>query len=1152
MRKSLGLIGLLLIPVFLMAAPIVAAEELLNYSHLGYNDEATNFLPSSYKGLLTPDTVGVKWSYSIYDDNLDPVAVLADDINNDGKIEVVVYYIEHPGKAEVVALDNFGNKLWNWSDYGEAPVVGMKMDIRDLDNDGKKEVIFIQTISHENEGYLRVLHGENGTEKWSYHTLDADPNWIRTVDRNGDGTYDVILGMEDPGSVLCINETGILQWNNTAPGESEYGAAIADIDNDGELEIVSQDEDLGVFVMNVSGEMEWYEGGQRGGGCPCVGNVTGDSNMEFPAIYDNIVTKEITMWSYDGNTGSVLWSYDGDAITEGQIGALGDLDDDGLIELIKGFSDGLRCYNAANGSLKWSYGSDFHENVYIIVDIDDDGDLEVVASSQNGYVYCFNSTGGIEWSFDTNGTLRGAPLAVADLDKDGYVELIAASYNKVYVLDGGWYCPEGCTCFAVGADSRSSYSQFNSTLQFLKQYRNDLDFVIYAGDMESVEINKEEYHDVQMQNLSSYWVMGNHEIDPGPGEEYIRDLYPSLNNTVNLFNDGRNSTYSFEYNNTHVVILDVYSEEPNGSVPYDGPQYNWLKEDLNTTDKNKKIFVVGHEPAYPENRHVGDSLDQYPDDRDALWELFDDYSVEAYFCGHTHYYSKNDSVLNVTQVDVGNMRWDSDSGDGNSTIALVVVNNSGSTVSVYSSDIEGSPFNLTDEFMVENSYVAEQDQENQENPETSPEDPSDWGKRAPILINNTVGGELTDYQILINVTYDSDMQLDFDDLRVRNVTSGEWVPYWIEDKVNGSWCKLWFNASYIPASSWLNDTYYLYYNNSTVSTTSDGDTTFIFFDHFEGTSLDINKWTIVGNPTITVNDSILTFQNAGSVAHWLYANYGGIGYNHRLETWARFSDNTQQNSIELSSDPTTDPWQNSLGIWTAWGEEIHSGLSRTEGVNVVSQDFPTTTVGEFKRYIIERNGVDDAMVYKIDTNEESVNISGTGLITGTAYAIIHGYYGHTNGNIKLDWLFIRKYYSPDPTTILGAEEVPSIDTSFTVTLPTGYTYAHFNLSGLWNASTQTNYPPEGQSDSQAFYNITNTGNVELTIRMKLNQTIPNVVLKADTDNDPTGAKEINSTYATLYENLAPGSSVNIWLWTDLFHAAEQQTNRTIEINVTQS
>jgi len=114
-------------------------------------------------------------------------------------------------------------------------------------------------------------------------------------------------------------------------------------------------------------------------------------------------------------------------------------------------------------------------------------------------------------------------------------------------------------------------------------------------------------------------------------------------------------------------------------------------------------------------------------------------------------------------------------------------------------------------------------------------------KKAPIHIDNTGGGAQTYYQVVLNITYDSDMNNDFSDIRVKNETSGEFVPYWIENKVNGSWCKLWFNASYIPASSWCNDTYYLYYGDPSASSESDGDATFEFFDDFEGCKLNAQK-----------------------------------------------------------------------------------------------------------------------------------------------------------------------------------------------------------------------------------------------------------------------------------------------------------------------
>lgn len=108
-------------------------------------------------------------------------------------------------------------------------------------------------------------------------------------------------------------------------------------------------------------------------------------------------------------------------------------------------------------------------------------------------------------------------------------------------------------------------------------------------------------------------------------------------------------------------------------------------------------------------------------------------------------------------------------------------------------------------------------------------------KKAPIHINNTAGGALSYYQVNLNITYDSDMNNNFSDIRVKNETAGAFVPYWVEDKSDGAWCNLWFNATSIPASAWCNDTYYLYYGDAAASSTSSGNTTFEFFDDFEKT-----------------------------------------------------------------------------------------------------------------------------------------------------------------------------------------------------------------------------------------------------------------------------------------------------------------------------
>ena len=122
------------------------------------------------------------------------------------------------------------------------------------------------------------------------------------------------------------------------------------------------------------------------------------------------------------------------------------------------------------------------------------------------------------------------------------------------------------------------------------------------------------------------------------------------------------------------------------------------------------------------------------------------------------------------------------------------------------------------------------------------------------------------------------------------------------------------------------------------------------------------------------------------------------------------------------------------------------------------------------------------------------------------------------------------------------------DTTFTVSLPVGYTKPVFQPPN----STATNYPPNGQTSSQEFYNVSNSGNVNLDIRMRLNTTVSTITLKADDDNTPAGAQTIGTNLVTLYTGLPQGDTADIWLWSDFDHTPPQTANRTVYINVSES
>ncbi|MEM3043052.1 MAG: DUF2341 domain-containing protein, partial [Thermoplasmata archaeon] len=145
-----------------------------------------------------------------------------------------------------------------------------------------------------------------------------------------------------------------------------------------------------------------------------------------------------------------------------------------------------------------------------------------------------------------------------------------------------------------------------------------------------------------------------------------------------------------------------------------------------------------------------------------------------------------------------------------------------------------------------------------------------WLFRRPVTISNTAGSqELSKYQVLIKVTYDSDMKSDFSDLRfVRYDSSSDQhieLPYYLEKKVDGIGANFTVRVDKIPRAS--ETTIYMYYGNPAASSNSSGEATFEFFDDFEDG--DVSDWVITNGDGINKADSTAPYQ--GSYSHFVDA-----------------------------------------------------------------------------------------------------------------------------------------------------------------------------------------------------------------------------------------------------------------------------------------
>ena len=229
-------------------------------------------------------------------------------------------------------------------------------------------------------------------------------------------------------------------------------------------------------------------------------------------------------------------------------------------------------------------------------------------------------------------------------------------------------------------------------------------FMVSLGDIDPPQQVQDTIQKVLGEDYPWYPVVGNHETETPEDMVWLRDHgKQEIPNLVRRGpENGEETTYSFDFNNAHFVVLNEYYDGlsdtgTNGDITT--PLYTWLKKDLEENDK-PLVFVLGHEPilSAPDyhngrHRHQSDCLNAHPENSHRFQTLLRKHNVTAYVCGHTH----NFSYLNINglwQLDVGHSRGVGDKG-AQSTFLKFLVGHHTCRVEVYRDDANGGSYLLT-------------------------------------------------------------------------------------------------------------------------------------------------------------------------------------------------------------------------------------------------------------------------------------------------------------------------------------------------------------------------------------------------------------------------------------------------------------------------
>jgi len=288
-----------------------------------------------------------------------------------------------------------------------------------------------------------------------------------------------------------------------------------------------------------------------------------------------------------------------------------------------------------------------------------------------------------------------------------------------------------------------------------------------------------------------------------------------------------------------------------------------------------------------------------------------------------------------------------------------------------------------------------------------------WERKQAITVNTS--NNIRDYELRLNVTYDSDMQADFDDLRFINASENAELPYTIWQKVDASWAEVFVKVNLTNANG---TQLYMYYNNTLASTTRNNFTTFDLYDDFN--SLDTTIWNTTTNAR--VNAGYLILDTASSNKNMMSAR--NFSLNQTFEMSGSIVTNAQV--VEFGFMTTLSSGGGSC-IGECAGFVLYSSagnkLWRESGTNGARTDVEigasSSFAGNYYNWSVIRNSTGSDINFTME-GQNSGTIS-TNEPPGLVPVVITATSLQAT-NLTIDWVRVRTYAYPEPSFSFGAEE----------------------------------------------------------------------------------------------------------------------------------